>query len=95
MEQQNKFPFGALFIVLATIIYVFSPIDIVPDLFLGLGQLDDLGVIVFGVMAGNRIYNYFKNKKSGVSSPNDVIVDVESKDVQDDIEQENNQDIQQ
>ncbi len=31
-------PIGAL-------IYVLSPIDLIPDFFLGIGQLDDLGVI--------------------------------------------------
>ncbi len=31
------------------LLYVISPIDIVPDVFLGLGQLDDLGVILLGM----------------------------------------------
>jgi uncharacterized membrane protein YkvA (DUF1232 family) len=35
-------PFGAL-------LYIISPIDFVPDWFLGLGQLDDLGVLLLGV----------------------------------------------
>ncbi|MBA2277590.1 MAG: DUF1232 domain-containing protein [Chloroflexia bacterium] len=37
-------PIGAL-------VYVLSPIDLIPDFFLGIGQLDDLGVIaVVGVV---------------------------------------------
>jgi uncharacterized membrane protein YkvA (DUF1232 family) len=31
-------------------LYLMSPVDLVPDLFLGLGQMDDLGVVVAGVV---------------------------------------------
>lgn len=34
------------FIALA---YILSPVDLIPDLVLGLGQLDDLGVLLLGV----------------------------------------------
>jgi uncharacterized membrane protein YkvA (DUF1232 family) len=30
-------------------LYILSPIDIIPDWFVGLGQLDDLAVLVLGV----------------------------------------------
>ena len=36
-------------IIPATLLYLLSPIDIVPDALLGLGQLDDLTVLVLGV----------------------------------------------
>jgi len=36
-------------IVPASVCYVILPLDFLPDLFLGLGQLDDLAVIIFGV----------------------------------------------
>jgi uncharacterized membrane protein YkvA (DUF1232 family) len=33
----------------AVLIYVLSPIDIIPDLTLGLGQLDDMAVVLLGI----------------------------------------------
>ncbi|MBM3129985.1 MAG: DUF1232 domain-containing protein [Chloroflexi bacterium] len=36
-------------IIPAAILYVISPIDLVPDLALGLGQLDDLGVVALAI----------------------------------------------
>lgn len=38
-------------IVLGCLLYVISPIDLVPDLILGLGQLDDLGAIALTIKA--------------------------------------------
>jgi len=37
----------AIPVLIAT--YFISPIDVIPDFLLGLGQLDDLGVILFGM----------------------------------------------
>ena len=36
-------------IIPAAILYVLSPIDLVPDLMLGLGQLDDIGIMTLAV----------------------------------------------
>ncbi|NOZ06512.1 MAG: DUF1232 domain-containing protein [Chloroflexi bacterium] len=36
-------------IPLATLVYFLMPIDLLPDVFLGLGQLDDLAIIIFGL----------------------------------------------
>ena len=32
------------------VLYFLSPIDIIPDFFLGLGQLDDLGIITLAIL---------------------------------------------
>ncbi len=39
----------AKIIPFAGIAYVLSPLDLIPDLLIGLGQLDDLGVILGGM----------------------------------------------
>jgi uncharacterized membrane protein YkvA (DUF1232 family) len=36
-------------------LYVLSPVDSIPDLFVGLGQIDDLGVIAAGVLILARL----------------------------------------
>jgi uncharacterized membrane protein YkvA (DUF1232 family) len=36
-------------------LYVLSPIDTIPDFFLGLGQIDDLGLVTVGVLILARL----------------------------------------
>ena len=36
-------------IPVAAAIYVISPIDLIPDVILGLGQLDDIGIVVLAI----------------------------------------------
>ena len=33
----------------AAVLYLLSPIDLIPDVAIGLGQLDDLGILILGV----------------------------------------------
>jgi len=40
---------GVKMIPLATLLYILSPIDLLPDPILGLGQLDDLAALILGV----------------------------------------------
>jgi uncharacterized membrane protein YkvA (DUF1232 family) len=44
-----RVPLWVKTIVPASLIYLITPIDIVPDVIPGLGQLDDLAVIIIGV----------------------------------------------
>jgi uncharacterized membrane protein YkvA (DUF1232 family) len=43
----RKIPTGSILMIIATIIYFVSPIDIIPDFLVGLGIIDDAAVIGF------------------------------------------------
>ena len=45
----RQVPFWTKLIPVATVLYVLSPIDLTPDLLLGLGQLDDAAVFLIGL----------------------------------------------
>lgn len=45
----KRVPLPTKIIPLAAVFYLFSPVDVVPDVFLGLGQLDDLAILMLGL----------------------------------------------
>ncbi|HKZ82525.1 MAG TPA: DUF1232 domain-containing protein [Anaerolineae bacterium] len=45
----RRVPFTYKLLPLATAAYILSPIDLLPDVILGMGQLDDLGLFLLGV----------------------------------------------
>ena len=47
--RDTRVPIWQKLIPPATLLYVISPIDFVPDAILGLGQLDDLSIILLGI----------------------------------------------
>ena len=47
--RDSRVPIWLKFIPPATLIYLFMPLDLLPDPLLGLGQLDDLAVILLGL----------------------------------------------
>jgi len=42
-------PVWTKLIPLATVAYIVLPVDIIPDVIIGLGQLDDLGIFILGI----------------------------------------------
>ncbi len=49
LMQDPRVPIFPKVIVPAAIIYVLSPIDLLPDLILGLGQVDDIAIFLFSI----------------------------------------------
>lgn len=47
--RDQRVPIYLKAIVLAPLVYFISPIDFIPDVLLGVGQLDDLGLFVAGL----------------------------------------------
>ncbi len=49
LMQDPRVPTFPKLIVPAAILYVLSPIDLIPDFILGLGQVDDIAILLFSV----------------------------------------------
>lgn len=49
LMKDGRVPVWAKSVVPLSLLYLISPLDFIPDVALGLGQLDDLGVILLGM----------------------------------------------
>lgn len=47
--RDSRVPFWLKLIPFAEILYILSPLDFIPDVFIGIGQLDDLGILIGGM----------------------------------------------
>jgi len=45
----SRVPVFPKLIILVAAVYVISPIDLIPDVILGLGQLDDIGIVILAI----------------------------------------------
>ncbi len=79
--QDRGVPLWVKTVVPLSFLYLISPLDFIPDVALGLGQLDDLGVILLGMtlfvkLCPTNIVEYYQNQlESGPSLSNDEAVD--------------------
>lgn len=69
-------------IVPLSFIYTISPVDFIPDVILGLGQLDDLGVILLGLalfvkLAPPELVEFYRNQIEFGGDDGGVIADDE------------------
>lgn len=53
--RDGRMPLLYKLIPIITLAYVISPIDIIPDMFVGLGMLDDLGIFMLGISLFNSL----------------------------------------
>ncbi|MBI2986125.1 MAG: DUF1232 domain-containing protein [Deltaproteobacteria bacterium] len=53
--QDRRVPLGPKLLLVLVLAYIIAPADLLPDLFLGLGQVDDLVVLFLGLQAFVRL----------------------------------------
>ncbi len=51
LMRDDRVPLAAKLVLPATVLYLVSPVDLVPDLVPLLGQVDDVGVLILGLVA--------------------------------------------
>jgi uncharacterized membrane protein YkvA (DUF1232 family) len=75
-QQLIENPSTRIIVVVLTLIYLFSPIDIVPDFIPIIGQIDD-GVLV--IMLISTLLRYAPKTMPNKAKKDSNVVDVESK----------------
>ena len=84
MPEKKKLPRSpwlSLSICIAAVIYFVSPVDIVPDIVFGFGQLDDLAIMILGVSEGVKAFRIFKARKAAKQSSEPPVIDVDGKEL--------------
>jgi uncharacterized membrane protein YkvA (DUF1232 family) len=75
----NRVPLWVKSILPLAALYVISPIDLIPDVALGLGQLDDLGIIMLGIAMFIKlcpqdiVQDHIAELESGGTNDDDVV----------------------
>lgn len=64
--RDGRVPIYAKLAFLLPLVYVISPLDFIPDVFLGIGQLDDLGIILLGMQLLQQL------------TPGDILTDIKA-----------------
>lgn len=72
-KEYTEIPYTTILSIVGALIYFFSPVDLIPDFILGLGYIDDAGVIMFCVGSIMSDLEKYRNWKTA----RDNIIDVE------------------
>jgi uncharacterized membrane protein YkvA (DUF1232 family) len=86
----NRVPLWVKSLMPLSLVYLISPIDIIPDWFLGVGQLDDLGVILLGIALFIKlcpqdiVQEHLDELETGPAPKDDDVVDTTYQVVDDD-----------
>lgn len=80
----RRTPLLAKAAILLPIVYFFSPIDLIPDVILGLGQLDDLGVLLAGMrlmetLTPAYLVEEHRARLQGHNKPSGDVIDMTNK----------------
>ena len=76
----KRVPFWMKALLALPLIYVLSPIDLIPDFILGLGQLDDLGIVLLGMRLFESIVpKYIVEEHRAMIGQTDIANTIEGK----------------
>ncbi len=70
--RDNRVPWIIKLVPLIVLIYIISPLDFIPDFIVGIGQLDDLTILILGVqvfilLSPRSIVQQHRDEINGVS----------------------------
>lgn len=71
--------------IIACLLYFISPIDLIPDVIIGVGYIDDMFVVGYGMkVLGDIVADYkkFRAARGTDSRPDNGVVDVQARDVE-------------
>jgi uncharacterized membrane protein YkvA (DUF1232 family) len=85
--NDGRISLGVKMIIPATLLYLLFPVDIIPDIAPGLGQIDDIAVILLGLkifveMCPNEIVRQHLDELASVPSPWRIVEEDETPQVE-------------
>lgn len=69
--KYKNVPFGTIAAIVGTLIYIFSPIDLIPDFILGVGYLDDAAIFALCLNFTKLDVEKYKEDRKNKELPSD------------------------